>query len=86
MLNPDYYRRRAEDLRRKAAAMIDLNLRDQMKGLAKEYDDLAMSAENHRDKSGIRLGPSLAIPPQPIAGSVTGSGAGLIADPVPRAQ
>jgi hypothetical protein len=26
-------------------------LRDQMKGLAKEYDDLAISAEDHRDNS-----------------------------------
>jgi hypothetical protein len=51
MLNPDYYRRRAEELRHKAAAMIDLDLRDQMKGLAKEYDDLAISAEDHRDNS-----------------------------------
>jgi hypothetical protein len=51
MLNPDYYRRRAEELRRKAAAMIDLDLQDQMKELTKEYDDLAMSAETHRDNS-----------------------------------
>lgn len=45
MRTPRYYRRRAEELRQKAETVDDPKLRDQLRVIAGEYEEMALTAE-----------------------------------------
>jgi hypothetical protein len=68
--DPNYWRVRAEDMRRLAAAEPDPSTRALLEVVAQSYDDLAARAEKRREYQMIQVtefGSSLSASKRPIA-------------------